>query len=653
MPNKKIGFEDFTKISMISEPTFSPDASKVIFTLTRPSLDENDYTSRLWISNVDSGEVYAYTNGPKDGRASWSPSGRFIAFTSRRTLRKDEPGVEVWLGRIDGGEFRMLLKRKLPITKLQWIDDRKLLFLGASGDVQEDVKVIDRINFWFNGRGFIHTFRNHIFMVDVFSESVEQLTSGEFDVNFMSLSNSRDKLAYIVTLNDLKPYINDIFILDLKTGKSELLTSSNMSIGSLSWSPDDSKIVFRGHDLKRGSVSHSRLYVLNLKDKSIRLLTGNLNLNISNSLNSDVRGGEVNVGPKWVEDKVYFVVHEGGSANLYSINVNDGSLSPVTFGYRSVEGFDVASKSGEHLVVFTSMTDTYPIELYLIRGGKETQLTNFNLDFVREFSISKPEYFSFTASDGAKIDGWIMKPLDFDPSKKYPAILYIHGGPKTAYGASFIHEFQVYAARGYVIIYTNPRGSDGYSEDFADIRGHYGERDYADVMESLNYVLTNYPYIDSSRVGVAGGSYGGFMTNWIVTHTDVFKAAVSMRGISDWLSFYGTSDIGYRFALDHILGDLSAKPITPESVNKFLEKSPLMYCENVKTPILILHSLEDYRCHYVEAMQFFIALKQLGKDARMVLVPGENHDLSRSGKPKHRVERLKIIVDWFDKHLKQ
>jgi Dipeptidyl aminopeptidases/acylaminoacyl-peptidases len=167
---------------------------------------------------------------------------------------------------------------------------------------------------------------------------------------------------------------------------------------------------------------------------------------------------EVDVGPKWVEDKVYFVVHEGGSANLYSIDINDGSLSPVTFGYRSVEGFDVASKSGEHLVVFTSMTDTYPIELYLIRGGKEIQLTNFNLDFVREFSISKPEHFSFTASDGAEIDGWIMKPLDFDPSKKYPAILYIHGGPKTAYGASFIHEFQVYAARGYVIIYTNPRG---------------------------------------------------------------------------------------------------------------------------------------------------------------------------------------------------
>lgn len=650
---KKIDFEDLIKISMPSEPTLSLDASKVIFTLSKPSLDENDYISRLWIADLKTNEVYAYTNGPKDSRPAWSPSGKYIAFTSRRTLKKEEPGSELWIGRLDGGEFRMILKRKLPITKIEWINDNKLIFLGSSGTIQEDIKIIDRINFWFNGRGFIHTIRNHIFIVDLPSEDVKQLTSGDFDINFMSLNHSRDKIAYIATLDDLKPYVNDIFIFSLKTGESKRLTSSNMSISYLSWSPDDSKIVFRGHDLSKGSVTHNKLYILDLNTLSIERLTERFNLNINNSLNSDVRGGEVSICPKWVGDNVYFIAHSGGSTGIYSVNVKNKSIKTVIGGYRSIEGFDVAREGSKDIIVFASMTDTEPKELYLLRDGSEIKLTCFNSEFLKDYVISKPEYFQFNASDGAKIDGWIMKPIDFDQNKKYPAILYIHGGPKTAYGASFMHEFQVYAAKGYVVVYTNPRGSDGYSEVFADIRGHYGERDYMDIMEALDYVLARYQFIDASRVGVAGGSYGGFMTNWIITHTNRFKVAVSMRSISNWLGFYGTSDIGYRFALDHILGDLTAKPITPEGVKKFLEKSPLMYCENVTTPLLILHSLEDYRCHYVEALQFFTALKHLGKEVRMILVPGENHDLSRTGKPKHRVETLKIIVEWFDKHLKQ
>jgi len=323
-------------------------------------------------------------------------------------------------------------------------------------------------------------------------------------------------VAYIATLDDLKPYINDIFILDLKTGESRRLTSSNMSINYLCWSPDDSKIVFRGHDLSRGTVSHNKLYLIDLNTLNIDRLTEKFHLNISNSLNSDVRGGEVNVGPKWVGDHIYFTAHNGGCTSIYSLNVVDKSIKPVITGYRSIESFDVAENKSSSLIVFVSMTDTEPKELYLFHNNLEVKLTSFNSEVLKDYDISKPEYFQFNASDGLKIDGWIMKPVDFNPNMKYPAILYIHGGPKTAYGASFIHEFQVYAAKGYVVIYTNPRGSDGYSEDFADIRGHYGERDYMDIMEALDYVLSKYPFIDSSRIGVAGGSYGGFMTNWIV-----------------------------------------------------------------------------------------------------------------------------------------
>ncbi|HID16317.1 MAG TPA: S9 family peptidase, partial [Candidatus Atribacteria bacterium] len=285
-------------------------------------------------------------------------------------------------------------------------------------------------------------------------------------------------------------------------------------------------------------------------------------------------------------------------------------------------------------------------------GLKEFKLTSFNDSLLSQLKLSKPEKFSFKASDGVLVEGWIMKPST-NYEGKVPTILYIHGGPKTAYGASFIHEFHLITANGYALVYLNPRGSDGYSEEFADIRGHYGERDFKDIMEGLDYVIRNFDFIDESKLGVIGGSYGGFMVNWIVGHTDRFKAAVSMRGICNWYSFYGVSDIGYWFILDHILGGLDRKPLTREGIAKMIEKSPLTYSENVNTPLLIIHSINDLRCYYEQALQFFTALKWLGKDVKLVLVPKETHDLSRTGKPKHRIERLKHIIEWFNEKLKE
>jgi len=262
-----------------------------------------------------------------------------------------------------------------------------------------------------------------------------------------------------------------------------------------------------------------------------------------------------------------------------------------------------------------------------------------------------PEEFKFRASDGVEIDGWIMKPPNFDDSKKYPAILYIHGGPATTFGYSFIFEFQVLTSKGFVLIYTNPRGSTGYSQSFKDIRGHYGEREYLDLMEAVDYITSQSPYIDAERLGVTGGSYGGFMTNWIVGHTDRFRAAVTQRSICNWVSKFGTTDIGFYFNSDQIAGGLG-RPFWEDNWFKiYWDKSPLKYVGNVKTPTLIIHSIEDYRCWVDQAIQFFTALKYRGVDTKLVLFPKENHDLSRSGKPKHRVERLKHIISWFEKYL--
>jgi len=221
------------------------------------------------------------------------------------------------------------------------------------------------------------------------------------------------------------------------------------------------------------------------------------------------------------------------------------------------------------------------------------------------------------------------------------------------YGEGFIHEFHVLSGKGYVIIYTNPRGSTGYSQDFRDIRGRYGDRDYKDLMETIEYVIENYDFIDSKRLGVAGGSYGGFMTNWIIGHTNRFKAAVTQRSISNWISDYGTTDIGFYFNEDQIAGGFDRPYWIRKWFNKYWDHSPLKYVGKVKTPLLIIHSLEDYRCWLDQALQIFTALKRRGIPSRLVLFPKENHDLSRKGKPKHRIKRLEEIINWFNKYLKK
>ncbi|HLQ03786.1 MAG TPA: S9 family peptidase, partial [Nitrososphaerales archaeon] len=363
--------------------------------------------------------------------------------------------------------------------------------------------------------------------------------------------------------------------------------------------------------------------------------------NKANTLNSDVRTKPH--GPTrivWEEEFIYYLQAEGGAVHL--LRLKPGKEAELVIGgERSVEGFDV--KRGG--VAFVAMDSHHPEELY-VKEGSERTLTSLNSDVQKELDLIPPKDFSFTASDGVRIEGWVLPPALHPARAKSPAILYVHGGPKTAFGYSFMHELQFYAASGFAVICTNPRGSDGYTEEFADIRGEYGNRDFKDLMEALDHVIQNFSFVDGARVAIAGGSYGGFMTNWAIGHTDRFRAAVTDRSIASWVSFFGTSDIGTYFTEDQMGGE----PWADEE--KLLALSPLRYAKNVKTPLLVVHSFEDYRCWMVEGLQFYTALKYLGREAEMVLFPGENHDLSRTGKPKHRVARLKYYLGWFEKHLK-
>jgi dipeptidyl aminopeptidase/acylaminoacyl peptidase len=279
-------------------------------------------------------------------------------------------------------------------------------------------------------------------------------------------------------------------------------------------------------------------------------------------------------------------------------------------------------------------------------NGEQRQLTNVNEEFLKEVELSKAEPISWKAPDGWELHGWIMKPIGFEEGNKYPLVLEIHGGPHAMYANTYFHEFQMLAASGFVVLFTNPRGSHGYGQEFVNaVRGDYGGKDYLDIMSAVDYVLETFDFIDENRMGVTGGSYGGFMTNWIVGHTNRFKAAVTQRSISNWLSFYGVSDIGYFFSEWEVEGDLI------DNAEKLWNHSPLKYVKNINTPLLILHGERDFRCPIEQAEQLYVALKRQKKPTKFVRFPEANHELSRSGNPKLRVDRLNYIKDWFVEHL--
>ncbi len=628
--------EDLAAYHLLSEPSLSPDGTVVALSVHRALIDKDEYEGNLWLVPVKGGAPRQLTTAGKDGGPKFSPDGTRIAFTSRRELGKDDKGNGLYVIPVDGGEAKLLLRRKEGIEGVSWSPDgKRIAFLSNVGTDDEDVRTIRRSNFWFNDKGYIYNLRKHLFTVDAAGGEAKQLTQGEFDVAKAVWSHDGKRIAYIAVTDDVRHYLADLFVLDVAAGRAKQLTDHTMEIASAAWSPDDRRILFTGDDLPRGFASHEHLWWVDAKGGKPERIDA-LDRNADNSLNCDVRMGGMNVEPKWTGDRIVFAVAEGPAVHLYSMTPKDRKPALVVGGDRDVEAFQVRGET----IVFTAMEKSRLPELYIF-DGKVRALTAFQAKASEELDLLTPEPIKFTASDGQAVDGFLWKPRK---EGKVPLILYVHGGPKTAFGHAYMHEFQVFAAKGYAVLAMNPRGSDGYTEAFADIRKHYGERDYQDLMEGVDHVVAHYPFVDGERLAVAGGSYGGFMTNWVIGQTSRFKAAVTDRSIANWWTFWATSDIGPHFTKDQIGVD----PWEDEETT--MAKSPIRYIQKVTTPLMIVHSYDDLRCWHVEALQMFTALKHQGKEAEMVLFPKENHDLSRGGKPKHRVARLKAYLRWFDTH---
>ena len=639
----KLELGDLTRFVSVSDPQLSPDGDKVAFVATSLDDERDEYASTIWVIGFANGEPLQFMSGKKDRSPVWSPDGKQILFTSQRGLEEGESGSELWVATVGGGEPRLLARMKGGVTQPRWSPNgSKAFFLSGVGEPEKDVKVVNRIPLWSNGIGFTYNLRSHVHVVDVASGNVKALTEGDFNVVCCAPSNDGERIAYAASADDLAPREMEICMLDLVSRESSTVADGFM-VMSLCWSPDDENIAFMGNDLSRGFATHVGVWALPSGGGEPKNLTKELGRGISRRAYHDLRSPTAGVpAPTWDGGKIYFPLSEGRRFNLYCIGFEDRSIEPVVAGDFSLEEYSV--RGG--VVAFTRVRGSEPVELWTSDGGGARRLTGFNDDLLSDVALIEPETFEFQASDGATIDGWMIKPHGLEAGGKCPAVLDIHGGPKSKFGHSLMFEHQLYAASGYAVLYFNPRGSDGYTEEFADIRGRYGTRDYQDIMEAVDHALERYDFVDRDRLGVTGLSYGGFMTNWIVTQTDRFRAAISQNGISHWPSFYGTSDIGFYFSPDQVDGDPWA------SWELYREKSPLTHAREVSTPVLFIHSYEDYRCWIDQSIIFFTALKHLGKEARLVLFMEGAHTFRSTARPSIRKKRYEHMLDWFDSHLK-
>jgi dipeptidyl aminopeptidase/acylaminoacyl peptidase len=649
MAKRKIKVEDLRKFKFVSDPRICPDGSRIAFVVSVIDYDENKYLRSIWMADTDSGKLSQFTHGPgSDINPRWSPDGEKILFLSNG--REKNKKTQLYTISMSGGEAQLVADMENGVGNPEWRPDGKqILFTSRTWmdkKPETDVKHITRIRYKFNNMGFFEGRRVHLFNFTPGSKH-KLVTKGEFDVSNPHWDKTGKNITFITNMNPDADTsrVQDIYRVDAKKGTHTKLTGGKHSIANHSHSPDGSKIAFIGHDQPKELAVDYDLWTMPSKGGKPKLETGGFNRSLLMGIGSDLRVGSPNPGAAWSKDgeSIYFNTADTPYLNIYMLNLVSGELETVVTG-KTAEGFSV---SDEGKIAFVAMNATAPTELYL-HDGEEKKLSSFNDRLLTGLNLVEPEHFTFKNRLGMKVDGWIMKPVEWMEGENYPCVLEMHGGPRGVYGDGIYQEFHQLTAEGYAVIYTNPRGSAGYEELYTQaVMRHYGEVDAEDFLDFTDEALKRYPWIDENRLGLTGGSYGGYTTNWIISHSDRFKAAVTCRSICNWVSKFGVSDIGFMQP-ESISGE---KTYWGESLVEQMKHSPLYYVGNVKTPCLIIHSEQDYRCPMAEAEQWFTALNLLGVPTELVRFPEENHELSRSGKPKHREERLDHILRWFREYL--
>lgn len=650
--------ESLFEIQSITNPVLAPNEQEAVFIRTQINEKENNYNAHLFHIDLTSGEATQWTYGnERISNTQWSPNGKQVAFLVKRNEKQ-----QLYILNSRGGEAQEMTTLPNGVNSFLWSPCGEKVWITSSvkkglditkEEEKEDSKfpkayVVDKMKYKADGTGLLPQERySQIAVVDVTTKEVNVFTEGDYSHSLQGISHDGKTLVMAVNRaeNTDDVFRTPLYLVNVDTKEESVLIDVDGYYGDAAFSFDDRYIAFGGSDHTYKNATHGHVYIYDTETKTTQKLTEMLDAPVGDYAVADIQQGVSAPTVMWTENNdLYFQVSTEGDIRLYYATL-EGAIYPASPENEHVYGYAIFKNGNRALL--TVSNSTFPGELFDfdITTGERKQLTSFNEQFLKDTVLSTPEAISYTAKDGMTVHGWMMKPAKYVEREKYPLIVEVHGGPHTLYANTFFHEMQLLAAKGYGVLYVNPRGSHGYSQEFVDaVRGNYGDGDYEDIMAGVDYVLQNYAWIDESRLGITGGSYGGFMTNWVVGHTNRFKAAVTQRSISNWISFYGVSDIGYYFSEWQMLADMN-------NIDKLWHHSPLKYAANVETPLLILHSEHDFRCPIEQAEQLYITLKRMGKEVGFVRFPQCDHNLSRTGIPNLRLERLEQITAWFEKHL--